>query len=181
MNDLASLNGQPKTVKLGDKEYKLFPLALEDFGALQSWINAQFPDPLMVAADAIASGRFNVTQQQFLLKNAQEQALRPKHLIGTPEATELLMSLDGTKQILALSIRKGDPEFTDEQANEFFKALTPEEILKVASATNVDMVVSDPKVSSELEPTLTSSRGNSMSRRQRRAQKSRTGGGSGGK
>ena len=97
MNSISSLTGQPRPLTAGGQTYQIYPLTIDDLGQLQGWIDSHFPDPFQTVQAAIAAGNFNVTQQQFLLARAVEQSVRPRHLIGTPVADELLQSVEGLK------------------------------------------------------------------------------------
>lgn len=178
MNNIATLTAQPQTLSVDGKEYKVYPLTFADLGELQTWIDSQFPDPFEVVSKAMKSGNFNYAQQQYMLSQAIDKATRPKHLLGTPEADELLMSIEGCKKTLVLSIRRGDESFTDEDADNLFAKLTEADIAKINFATNLDMVASDPK-----EPALNVQppprpNGSATSRKQRRASRCGTGGNS---
>lgn len=145
MNNIATLTASPQVLRVDGKEYRVHPLTFADLGALQVWIDSQFPDPFEVVSKAIKSGNFNFAQQQFMLDKAIEKATRPRHLLGTPDADELLLSAEGYKKVLVLSIQKGDPSFTDKDADNLFTRMTQADIAKLESATNLDMVATDPK------------------------------------
>lgn len=147
MDDLATLTAQPKTITVDGKEYKVHPLDLGDFGALQAWVDRQFPDPIQVAKNAIASGGFNMAQQQLLLKEALLLASRSQRKIGTLEADELIRSVDGMKYTLYLTIHKGDPTFTEKHAEELFAKMDFVDLAGFGQASTMDMVVGDPKAS----------------------------------
>lgn len=177
MNNIATLTAQPQFLRIDDKEYRIHPLTFADLGELQTWIDAQFPDPFEVVSKAIKSGNFNYAQQQFMLDKAIEKATRPRHLLGSPEADELLLSVEGYKQVLLLSIRKGDPSFTDADADALFQKMTQADIAKLESATNLDMVATDPKDMPLTVAPPPRPNGSAMSRKQRRAAAKRGTGG----
>lgn len=180
MNDLATLTAQPQTLLVDGKEYKVHPLTFADLGELQSWIDKQFPDPFDAVSRAIKSGNFNYAQQQFMLDKAIEKAMKPRHLIGTPEADELLLSVEGYKKIMTLSIRKGDPSFTEKEADELFTKMTQADLARLGIATSIDMVANDPKDMPLNVVPPKRPNGSSTSRKQRRAAaKHGTGGSSG--
>lgn len=162
-------------------EHWIHPLNFGDHGDLQRWIDSQFPDPYESAWNAIDKARtagrpFNVAQEQFLLKNAAELALKPRNLIGTPAADELLLSAEGIRRILLAGIKKGDPSFDDEKAAKLLKSMTSGDIMQAYAATQINLVISDPKSSPlDVRPT-TRPTGSTASRRTRRAAKARTGG-----
>lgn len=178
MNSIAVLTAQPKKFKVGDKEYQLHPLTIEDLGKLQAWIDSQFPDPFDVVKNAFAKHEYNVAQQQFMMRVALEQASRPKHLIGSPEADELLMSMEGIRQFILISIQKGDPDFTIDDLNELVAKMTSTDIAQAMNSTGLDMVVTDPKSEPLNIVPPKKPNGSAMSRRQRRAAKQSTGGAS---
>ena len=186
MNDLAFLNNKPTLLRVEVKddrgeptgeilEYKVHPLGYDDYGDLQSWINTQFPDPFDTARDAIQkavkAGRpFNIEQEKFLLKNAAELALRPRHLVGTEEVDVIVQSKEGQKIILMAAIRKGDPSFTEEQAERLCKHMTHFDVAKAWLATQYDLMRNDPKAEPLNENLTKSTDGSLASRRTRRAE-----------
>lgn len=166
MNDLASLTAQPREMEIGGETYVFHPLTIHDFGKLQGWVDKQFPDPTLIAQKAIARGKpvfdddgehrhnekgqplfedYTVSQQQFLLKSALEIAAKNKPRVGTPEADELLRSLEGTKQLVLLSIKKGRPDFSEADATALFSKIALGDIERIFAATTADLVVGDPK------------------------------------
>lgn len=176
MDNLATLTMQPKTLTVKGREYKVHPLDLGDFGYLQEWIDRQFPSPFKAVKEAFEMGGFTFAQQQFMLDKAVEKSTRPRHLIGTPDADELLTSVEGYKQVIFLSIRKGDPTFTEKDAEEMFANLTFIDIAQLSQASNLDMVASDPKEDglNRTPPDATS--GSAGNRRQRLASRKQGGG-----
>ncbi len=189
MDDLATLLSQPALLQVTVRDeqgnptgetisHRIHPLTFNDLAALQAWINAQFPEPYQSAWNAIQeaerSGKpFNVTQQQFILKNAAELATRPQHKLGTPDADQLLMSVEGFKQILMASIRKGEPSFDEAAAERLFKHMTQLDILKAYSDTQLNLVLSDPKATRLDVKTSGTPNGSTTSRRTRRAAQAR--------
>ncbi len=105
-------------------EVTLHPVSITDLHGLQGWINSQLPDPFDVVNRAIARGDYTVAQQQFLMAKALDAATRARPLVGTPDAEPFLSSLGGMQEIIKISIRKGDPAFTDEQAERLFRGMT---------------------------------------------------------
>ena len=151
MNDLSTLTMQPKTITVDGKDYKVHPLDLGDFGALQDWVDRQFPNPLKVARQEIAEGGFNMAQQQLLLKEALLLASKPRHLLGTLEADELIRSVEGMKYTLYLTIKKGDPAFTEKDAEDLFAKMDFIDLAGFGQASTLDMVVGDPKAGEKTE------------------------------
>ena len=152
MNDLSTLTMQPKTLTVDGREYKVHPLTLGDFGALQAWVDSQIPDPCLAAKKAINSGGLNMAQQQCFIREALQLASR-RHLIGTPEADALIRSVEGMKYTLYLSIRKGDPAFTEKDAEAMFAKMDFMDMASFGQASTLDMVVGDPKEGGTNEPT----------------------------
>jgi len=189
MNDLAFLNNKPTTLKVEVKdehgeptgetlEYKVHPLGYADYGDLQAWINDQFPNPFDSARDAIQKAAkegkpYNVEQEKFLLKNAAELAMRSRHLVGTEEVDALVQSKEGQKIILLTAIRKGDPTFTEEKAEQLCKHMTHFDVAKAWLATQYDLMRNDPKAEPLNGNSMTSTPGSSESRRTRRAAKAK--------
>jgi hypothetical protein len=194
-NSIADLTSQPVPLKVEIKddqgkgtgrflEYLIYPLRFSEHGALQRWIDAQFPDPHRVAFEAIRTAKemgagLGVAQEQYLMRLASDQAMKPKHLIGTPVADELLLSLEGIRRILLEGIRKGDPTFDDAKVDELLKHMDQADYLIAYRATQMDLVIADPKsMPLDVKPS-TRPTGSTVSRRTRRAAKVRSGGTSG--
>jgi hypothetical protein len=187
MSNLADLTSRPTPIDVvvRDDEQRptgeilhhlVYPLNFADLGELQRWIDSCFPDPYACAWDAIQRQRdkgqaFNVAQEQLILKNAGELALRPKHLIGTPEADMLLMSAEGMKRIIIAGIRKGDPTFDDAKAERLIQHMTQADIARAYVASQVPLVASDPKAMPPGAKPRSRPNGSSTSRRTRRAAK----------
>lgn len=169
MNSLTDLAGLPHrlTVKVrGEaREYQVYPLTVDEFAEFQGWIDAQFPDPFAVASQALASGNFTVPQQQHILNRAMDLASQPKHPIGTPEADRLLLSFEGSLQMLWRSIRKGKPDFSLEEAKEVRMWMTMIDLQALNYYTGAALVASDPKPT----PKPPARTGSSTSRRRRDA------------
>lgn len=145
MNDLKTLTAQPQPIVVDGETYMAHPLSMDDWGAIQAWLDAQHASPFEVVKAAIAKGGFSIAQQQYMLDKAIEKATKPTCRIGTFEADELLTSMQGYAQILYLSIRKGRPEFTEKDAAELAMKLAAVDMAQVGQATNLNMMVSDPK------------------------------------
>jgi hypothetical protein len=149
MNDPGSLSGRPRTRLVADGEtFDVWPLSFDEIGELQAWVDAQHRDLLELASEQVGTGRFTMAQEQFLLRTALELAARPRALIGTPAADELLRSVEGTKRLLFVGIRKGRPDFTEEAAAALFGKLNPFELFAAFQATGLEAVMTDPKAPS---------------------------------
>jgi len=147
VDDLATLTAQPKPLNIGGKTYQVHPLTLNDLGAFQAWIDTQFPDPLEIASKKMAT--FPVAAQKHLIAVAMEQAAKGRRLLGTPDADAVAQSIEGVSQLLFLSIRKGDPSFTEADARALFNHLNAGDISRVFGAAGVmastDEADDDPK------------------------------------
>jgi hypothetical protein len=145
VNDLATLTAQPTRLSIGGDTYLAYPLTIGEFGEMQAFVDRTFGDPFTLAQAQIATGKYTVAQQQFLLKTAMELSQRGKPLLGTPEADERVRSNEGVKYLIYLSIRKGRPDFTEAAAGALFDRMTPGDIEMLFRATDADKVLSDPK------------------------------------
>jgi hypothetical protein len=152
ISDLSALTAQPSPLKVRGRTYWVHPLTVEEIAGLQSWVDAQFPDPFELVRNELDRRAYNMAQQQFLLEKALEKASAGRRLIGTPEADRVLQSMAGTQQLLYASIRKGDPEFTEEQAEELSHWMTLGDLERLHHATTLSMVFADPKESSGTGP-----------------------------
>ena len=146
-DDLTIAAATPRTVKIGGEEFRLHFLTHADIASLQAWINSQFRDPFEIASEQIAehSGRWTVAQQQYLLAQAMKEAVIGPPKIGTPKASELLVSQEGQIEIFYLSVVKGDPSFTRERARDVVIDFNSAEQSAVFAASGADMVADDPK------------------------------------
>lgn len=137
MNDLSSLNGKGSTITVDGTEYRLHPLTLDDHGDLQAWVDKQQPDPFVIVAQQIDSGRFSLEVQKFLARSALEVATRNRVLLGSPEADALLATGPGECEIFYLSLRKGDPTMTRERARAVYMQLGAQLRARAVSAADV--------------------------------------------
>lgn len=170
MSELTTLTAQPSPMTIDGETYMVHPFDMNDWGELQAWVDRQHPDPFEIVKAAIAKGGFTFAQQQFMLKEALEKASKPKCKIGTVEADELTMSMEGMRQVLFLSIRKGRPGFTEADAADLSTKLSMVDVANLAQSSTLDMLVSDPK-SEPLDikpPSKTSGPAASAKRRRRR-------------
>lgn len=175
VNDLKILTAQPQPIVLGDETYMAHPLTVDDWGEVQAWLDAQHKNPFTVVKAAIAEGGFSMAIQQYMINQALDRATKPTCRIGSPEADELLTSMQGYAQILYISIRKGRPEFTVKDAAELAMKLTAIDMVEIGQATTLNMMASDPKDEPlDVKPPLKKS-GPAASRSRTRAAK-KTGG-----
>jgi len=141
MSNLTSLTGSPRTVTLGGEPYQVFPLTLADLGELQAWLDTQLPDPLAVVKRHIDSGGVPMEQAKFLYAEALKEASKTRIHLSSPDALVYLNGANGVIEMLYLSIRKGRPDWTRDQARKVFEALTPADIQRIQNITELDQVV----------------------------------------
>jgi hypothetical protein len=143
-NDLASLTAAPRPLTIGGKTYQVRPLTIDDYGRLQAWLDAQWPDPFDAVNAEIARREYSPAQQKHLLTSALELATRPKPKIGSDEAEPVVSSAKGVAQILYLAIRRDDPSFTVADAEAILPAMTPADFAKIFRASEAEHVLGDP-------------------------------------
>ena len=115
MNDLATLMGAPRSLTVDGREYHIYPLTLGDLGKLQAWLNSKLPDPFRAIEGRLEG--LTVEQQKYLLRDAADRANRPRVIpFQSAEGQELLQTFEGVKELLWLSIHRGDPGFSREDA-----------------------------------------------------------------
>jgi hypothetical protein len=143
--DLAALTGQPKTIRSGGKEWTFYPLRISHFGALQAWLNDQFPNPVRAAYDMTEG--LPLAVRQHAVAAAVEVAARPKPKLGSAEATGILMSLDGIRQFLGMSLAKGEQPKPEHVAaiDELLDVADEATLAEAIRATGVHSLLSDPK------------------------------------
>lgn len=138
MHDAAEANGLTyRTLAAGGREYRIYDLSCRDLGALQQWIDAQFPDPLAALLPHL--DRMPVEVAKFAVREAQQQAARPRPKLGLAEADILLATVAGMLEVAYLGIRKGDPTFTRADWEALLPQLTPDLLMsaKVHDATGL--------------------------------------------
>lgn len=145
MNDAMTLTAGATTIRSKGREYRVHPLDGEDFGRMQAWVDGQFPDPLDVAHEQLAKQRFTAAQERHLMNFAMELRTSQRRLLGTPEADSVARSAEGMTELLYLSISKGDPAFTRDDARRLFRELDAARLAAAYIATNADMVCVCPK------------------------------------
>ncbi len=158
MNDPSTLSARPLQLTVGAESFDLHPFTVDDWAGMQAWVDTQFPDPFDVVCRQIERGRlvvaldgsesraeYPLAQQQFLLKAALEQSVRGRRLVGTPEADDRVRSMEGILEMLKASIRKGRPDFSDDDARRLYKSMTIGHVARVFQATSAELVLSDPK------------------------------------
>jgi hypothetical protein len=125
------LTATPTTIEMGGRTLRLAPLTLSDMGALQAWIHAQLPDPIALAR-RLAEGMPPEVQTE-LLRDAFRHALaaRKTHLLGTPEADEMIATLPGFVQVLSLMCRANHPELTPDDLAPLVGGLGRDEINRI--------------------------------------------------
>jgi hypothetical protein len=142
--NLASLNASPRSIPIGGEVFEVHPLTLADQGKLQAWLETQLPDPLGLVQAHIDRAKPTMEVQKFLLREALHEASRTRVFLNSPEALPYLNSAHGIVEILWLSIAKGRPDFTRERARDVFGSMTPADVLKLQSATELDQVMAEP-------------------------------------
>ncbi len=144
--DLATLTAKPRTLNVAGRAYKIHPLKISDLGELQNWVNEQLPDPIDACVSSPGYAKLPPEEKKYLLRVGAELAARGKRKLGSPEATELINSVDGVREMLFLSIKDGDPSFTRDDAAKVASRLTPNDInmaFSVAFGVDTAEMISD--------------------------------------
>jgi hypothetical protein len=147
VNDAATVMNSPKTIRVGNREYRLHPLDFDDHGEIQRFLNEQVRNPLEIVRKEIERGGFPLEIQKYMVKAAIEVAARTRILIGTPEADEIMDSIEGRAKLLQLSIRKGDPSFTYDKAMALIREMNNEARAQAVAAADMLRADEDPKSS----------------------------------
>jgi hypothetical protein len=139
MHDLSTLSGRPTPMVVGGKTYLLHDLAFSDLDELQAWIDTRFRDPQEMTSEHLlgTGARLPVEIKKFMVREAMEMARKPKPQLGMKEATAQMLSVEGLKKILLISIRKGDPTFSDEDAAELFRTITFDQTAEIVERTGI--------------------------------------------
>jgi hypothetical protein len=144
-NDLATLTAAARPVPIGGKVYLVRPLTIDDYGALQAWLDAQWPDPFDVVNDQVSRREYSPAQQRHMLSAALELATRPRPKLGSDDAEPLVSSPAGVAQVLYLTIRRDDPTFTLAAATALLKLMTPADFARIFKVSEADRVLPQPQ------------------------------------
>jgi hypothetical protein len=140
MHDSAILANQPAVITVQGREYRLYDLSLQDLTDLQSWVDTKFRDPLAVVAVFLASpagAKLAVETRKWMLAEARQAACKPSPRLGMREATEQILAMDGLREILWLSIRRGDPTFTRTDLAELCNHVTFDQLEAAIARTGI--------------------------------------------
>ncbi len=148
-NDFATLSGSARPLSVAGTTYHVHPLTLGDYGKLQAWLETQIPDPVAVAVRNCTAD-VPISLQKHMISEALAIASKPRLKLGTPEADAIINSFGGVCEVLILSIQKGDPTFSREDAERLFNSMTAADLSRAFTYSAVDMVMSgeggtDPK------------------------------------
>jgi hypothetical protein len=141
MSNLTTLTGSARTVVLAGESYQVYPLTLADLGELQAWLDTQLPDPLALVRRHIDAANVPMEQAKFLYAEALREASKTRIHLSSPEALPYINGANGVIELLFLAIRKGRPNWSRDQARTVFESLTPADIQRLQSLTELDQVV----------------------------------------
>ena len=113
---LSALAATPRPFLAAGKTYLLHPMRLQDFGAIEVWVQSQVPSPFQIVAAQLGKGLFTPAQERELLAIAVREARYPKIKLGSPEFDAIVATSAGLAKFVHLAIAQGDPKFTEEQA-----------------------------------------------------------------
>lgn len=139
MHDIHAIDERPTPLTVGDTTYQLYDLSWHDLATLQAWVDSKYRDPRELVTEHLLGigARLPIEVQKFMVREAIEMARRPKPLLGMAEASAQLLSVEGLQQIVLLSIRKGDPTFSDADAEALFRKLTFDHAAEVVERTGI--------------------------------------------
>lgn len=148
-SSLAALTAQPRPIEVGGVVYLFHPIRIEDLGSMQAWCDARRPSPFKVVSGQLGNGLFTPAQERELLQCAVREAARPTPRIGaSAECDELLMSLEGLAKILHLSVGRGNPGFTEAQAEALLRSMDAGQLAEMNSVLDTGLILrggDDPK------------------------------------
>ena len=140
-SSLAALTGQPVAFVVGDKTYQIYPLRIADFGKMQAWCDSRQPNPYASVSEQLGTGLFTVAQEKALLEAAVRVATGPKPRIGSPECDALVGSVDGIAELVRISISRGEPKFTAQNALDLISDLDDVRLAELSAALKLDMLI----------------------------------------
>lgn len=122
-SSLAALTARPRPFEIEGRTYQLHPPRLNDIGEMQAFCDARMPNPYKSVSEQLGKGIFTVAQERALLDAAVRVASGPRPQIGSPECDAILGTIEGFAKFVHLSIRQGDPKFTEADALALVRSL----------------------------------------------------------
>ncbi|MBI5724598.1 MAG: hypothetical protein HZA50_11605 [Planctomycetes bacterium] len=106
---VSQITAAPSVLALNGVEYRLSPLRDCDYGEFERWVQDRYFD---VAKRNLAD--LPDAQKDSLLRHAYERAAGLT--INSPEALNLMVTVDGAAKLMYLSLRREHPAITQEEA-----------------------------------------------------------------
>ena len=100
-------------IPIGDKTYRMRPITIGDYAAMEAYIASQRPDPLAVASEAIKS--LPSAQHDAIWKAAMERAVANR-IVTSAEAKAFEDSVDGLAWKMWHCLKKEHPEIDSIEA-----------------------------------------------------------------
>lgn len=151
--DAQTASGAGAKVTLGGRELTLHPLTVGDLGDLQAWVHTQLPDPIKVAKELAEGLPAEVAKE--LALNAYEDVRSGARRLGSPEAVQLLNTLQGWRELLFLHGRKGQPSMTRDDWESVVLRAVEADLAQLQESLGEEKggAVPDPKAPSSSPPT----------------------------
>lgn len=121
MSDILSFLPQPTPVTICGKVFNILPFSLNEMAKIQKWIDSVSPNPLAFLVEQL--GSLNPEARRAVLLE-MKQHKSPK--LGTEEASDLLGTFDGLKEIFRIAIQKADPSVDNVKIDEFIGSMSIE-------------------------------------------------------
>jgi len=126
MSDILSFLPQPTPISICGKVYNILPFSLNEMAKIQKWIDTVSPNPLAFIVEQL--GTLAPDARRAVL-NEMKQYKTPK--LGTEEASDLLGTFDGLKEIFKIAIQKADPSVDNAKIDELIGSMSIEQFSKL--------------------------------------------------
>jgi len=107
--DLPQITAAPSEIDFEGKTYRLTPLADQDFGEFQRWMQDNYIDLAKRNLDGLSEA-----DRSSFLAHAYDEAA--KLTLDSPETLRIMRTVDGAAKLLWLSLRREHPELTFQDA-----------------------------------------------------------------
>jgi hypothetical protein len=145
MNDPATTSNAYVEIELAGNTYHLYPLDWNDHGEIQRWLDSHIRNPMDLVRSEHARGGLPIEIMKYMVESGLKVWANARIIVGSNEAKELLASPEGWVFQFYLGVRKGDPKFTLEKANEVARKADEIARQQVLSAANVMGADAHPK------------------------------------
>jgi hypothetical protein len=147
--DYSKATASPRTIRIGDVDYRVAKWGPRDIGDLEAWLKSQVPDPRLMARQ-LCEGLSDAVALEVWRDLSMEATSWPPDITSRQGNKLLMNSHEGHTQLLWVALRRHNASFTLEQAREI--ARTNYEVAMQAAALAQPEEDFSPKSPAATEP-----------------------------